>query len=285
MGKIRTRVLGNEEEEDKQKKDQKEKSAQKKLDKKTEKKTSKATEALKAAEQKEKMEMEDGSSDTQVETNQPGAEAKSPKKEAKEPKKVHVRGKKYKSALKSLDQNKVYTVQAALPLLKKAKFASFDETVELHLNVDEQGLKGEVELPHSTGKTLRVKVVDDKLLEQIENGVMEFDMLIAHPSYMAKLAKYARTLGPKGLMPNPKAGTVSPNPEEVAKKFEKGSLRWKTEPKFPLIHQMIGKISFDEKQLVENAVAFMQAVGKVHIKGAFIKTTMSPSLKLDIEKI
>jgi len=286
MGKIRTRVIGDTDVEEKQKKEQKEKSAQKKLEKKSAKATSKATEALKAAEEKDKLETEEVQ--TTPSTDKAQAEAptkKEDKKEQKASKKTHVRGKKYNSAKKSLDQSKSYTVAAALPLLKKAKFASFDESVELHLNVDEQGLKGEVELPHSTGKTVRVKVVDDALLDKIENGVIEFDVLVAHPSFMPKLAKFARVLGPKGLMPNPKAGTVSPNPEEVVKKFEKGTLRWKTEPKFPLVHQMIGKISFDEKQLAENAVAFIQSVGKAHIKGVFIKTTMSPSLKLDIEKI
>lgn len=287
MGKIRTRVIGDQEVEEKQKKEQKEKSAQKKLEKKTEKKTSKVskpTEVLKAAEQKEKLENEEGQAEITASGETKGTET-AVKKESKEPKKVHVRGKKYKNAKKSLDEKKVYTVITALPVLKKIKFASFDESVELHLNVDEQGLKGEVELPHSTGKTVRVKIVDDKLLEQIENGIVDFDVLVAHPSFMPKLAKFARVLGPKGLMPNPKAGTVSPNPEEVVKKFEKGTLRWKTEPKFPLIHQMIGKISFDEKQLADNADAFLKSVGKAHIKGAFIKTTMSPSLKLDIEKI
>jgi large subunit ribosomal protein L1 len=278
MGKIRTRVIGNEEVEEKQKKAQKEKSAQKKLEKKAAKATSKATEALKEAEKKEKLEAEEGVEQPPKQTK------KEEKKEEKAKEKAHVRGKKYRSARKSLDQSKTYTVKTALPLLKKVKFASFDESVELHLNVDQQGLKGEVELPFSTGKTVRVKIVDDALLDKIENGVIEFDVLIAHPSYMAKLAKFARVLGPKGLMPNPKAGTVSPNPEEVAKKFEKGTLRWKTEPKFPLIHQMIGKTSFEEAQLMENAQAFMNAVGKAHIKAAFIKTTMSPSLKLDVEK-
>lgn len=284
MGKIRTRVLGNEEVEEKQKKAQKAKSAKKKVEKKAEKKTSKALEALKEVEAKEKIEIEEGE-ETTPEQEKKSSKEKEKKATSKAEAKVHVRGKKYKSAKKSLDQKKNYTVAQALPLLRKVKFTSFDESVELHLNVDEQGLKGEIELPHSTGKTVRVKIVDDALLEKIESGVIEFDILISHPSYMAKLAKFAKVLGPKGLMPNPKAGTVSPNPEEVAKKFQKGTLRWKTEPKFPLIHQMIGKVSFEDKQLVENAEAFINSVGKIHIKAAFIKTTMSPSLKLNIEKI
>ena len=117
----------------------------------------------------------------------------------------------------------------------------------------------------------------------MEKGKIEFDVLVTHPSFMPKLAKFAKVLGPKGLMPNPKAGTVSMKPEEIVKKFEKGMLRWKTEAKFPLIHQMIGKISFAEKKLIANAEKFISAVGKVHIKNAFIKSTMSPSVKLELD--
>ena len=156
----------------------------------------------------------------------------------------------------------------------------FDQSVELHFVVDETGLKGEIELPFSTGKIVRVKIVDDSVLSDLEKGKIEFDVLVTHPSFMPKLAKYAKVLGPKGLMPNPKAGTVSMKPEEVVKKFEKGMIRWKTEAKFPLIHQMIGKISFEEKNLLANAEKFIEAVGKIHIRKAYIKTTMSPAVKL-----
>lgn len=97
---------------------------------------------------------------------------------------------------------------------------------------------------------------------------------------MPKLARFAKILGPKGLMPNPKAGTISPNPQEVAKKFEKGTVRWKTEAKAPIIHQMIGKISHEEKNIVANAEAFLKSVGVVHVRSVYVKTTMSPSIKV-----
>lgn len=119
----------------------------------------------------------------------------------------------------------------------------------------------------------------------MEKGIIDFDILITHPSFMPKLAKYAKVLGPKGLMPNPKAGTVSTAPEEVAKKFQTGVMRWKSEAKFPLLHQMIAKISLENDKIEENAVVFIQSVGKAHIKEVFIKTTMSPSMKIDIEKL
>lgn len=196
--------------------------------------------------------------------------------------KAKPRGKSYQEAKKLVDKTNTYTLEQAITLLKKMKLAKFDQSVEVHLVVDETGLKGELELPYSTGKTVKVTVVDDKVLENIGKGIINFDILVTHPSFMPKLARFAKVLGPKGLMPNPKAGTISTNPEEVVKKFAKGLLRWKTEAKFPLIHQMIGKMSFEDKKLTENAKKFISAVGMTHIQKAFIKSTMSPSIKLQI---
>lgn len=256
MGKIRTRVLGDEKVEKKQKLEQKKKLEEKKslIEKKT--KTSSVKEVSTV---KEKVEKKD--------------------------KKTTVRGKNYKKAQKHVEKGKLYNLKEAVELLKKIKFAKFDEAVELHLNVESTGLKGELQLPHSTGKTVRIKIVDDALIADLQKGKIEFDILITHPSFMPKLAKFAKVLGPKGLMPNPKAGTISQKPEDVVKKFEKGTLRYKTESKFPLIHQMVGKISFDEKKLVENVIAFIKSVGVSRIKSAFIKTTMSPSIRLDLSKV
>jgi large subunit ribosomal protein L1 len=256
MGKIKTRILGLEEVEEKQKKEQKEKAAQKKAQKKKEKVEEKKQEEVKKPEEKK------------------------PEKKTTQPK---PRGKRYEENKKIVDRTKVYPLAEAISLLKKMKTASFDESVELHLVVEEQGLKGEVELPYSTGKTVKVAIVDDKVLAAIEAGKIDFDVLITHPSYMPKLAKFAKVLGPKGLMPNPKAGTISPNPEEVAKKFQKGVLRWKTEPKAALIHQMLGKISMKEEELKENIEAFLKSVGAKNIKKAYLKTTMSPSVKIEIK--
>ncbi|GAB4219253.1 MAG: hypothetical protein Fur009_4490 [Candidatus Microgenomates bacterium] len=261
MGKIKTRILGLEEIEEKQKKEQKEKAAAKKAQKKKEVKEE--VENKKQEEVKEKAEKTE----------------KEVKKIVAEPKK---RGKKYQENKKMIDKNKLYLIKEAVEILKKFKKVSFDESVELHLVVDEVGLKGEVELPYSTGKTVRVKIVDDKVLEDIEKGKLDFDVLVAHPAFMPKLTKYAKVLGPKGLMPNPKAGTISTNPEEVVKKFSKGVLRWKTEPKAPLIHQMIAKISAKEEEIVANAEKFIDSIGKKHILKAYIKTTMSPSLRINI---
>lgn len=267
MGKIKTRFIGVEDVEEKQKKEQKTKAYEKKLEKK------------KIVKKKEKL-VEEPVKKSQVKV--PKSDSKSSKSEDKAKKQAvskKSRGKKYREVKKLVDKTKTYTLSEAVSLLKKLKTAKFDESVEIHLNVDETGLRGEVEMPHTTGKTIRVKIVDDKVLAGLEKGMIDFDILITHPSYMPKLAKFAKMLGPRGLMPNPKAGTISLKPEEVAKKFEKGTLRWKTEAKFPLIHQMIGKISHEEKALVENIEAFIRSVGTPHIQKAVVKTTMSPSVK------
>lgn len=194
-------------------------------------------------------------------------------------------GTKHLKSKKMVDPAKKYSLEEAVALLKKMKYTSFDESVEIHMNVEKTGLKGEAELPHATGKTVRVAIVNDAVLNELENGKMNFDILITHPSFMPKLAKYAKVLGPKGLMPNPKAGTISPTPEEVAKKFLKGTLRWRTEPKFPLIHQMVGKLSYEDTKLIENLKAFIEAVGKMHIFQAYLSSTMTPGVRIDLEKV
>jgi len=261
MGKIKTRLIGIEEVEKQQKKEQKEKAAQKKATKKRIEKP--------------------------VEVEQARPVSPKPPKSPKSPKplkspKAKPRGKRYQQAKKLVDKTKTYSFEEAVKLLKKMDRASFDQSVELHLVVNEIGLKGEVELPNPTGKIIKITVVDDKVLTNIEKGKIDFDILVTHPSFMPRLAKFAKILGPKGLMPNPKAGTISPNPEELVKKFQKGVLRWKTEAKFPLIHQMIGKISFEEKKLVANAEKFFSSVGNKRILKAYLKSTMSPSVKISL---
>ena len=286
MGKVKPRLLGIEEVEEKQKKKQKAKSAEKKMLKKKEKKTSVIADASMSLRSASWRRSNPDSTEIAASPTAPRNDINKVKKPSSKSAgkikeiKVKSRGKKYKEAIKLVDRTKFYSVETAVSILKKMKITKFDESVELHFVVDETGLKGEVELPHSTGKVLRIAVVDDKILSDLEKGKIGFDILITHPSFMPRLAKFAKVLGPKGLMPNPKAGTISPKPEEVVKKFEKGVLRWKTEVKFPLIHQMIGKISYDDKKLIENAKKFIDSVTTNHIVKAYMKSTMSPSIKL-----
>lgn len=256
MGKIRTRILGLEDIEKQQKEEQKKRSAEK---------TAEKTVGEQSDVKQEESKVE-------------------PAKEQKKTVVARARGKKYLAAKKTVGKGTKMKLTEAIELLKKAKYAAFDESVDVHMNVVKTGLRGEVELPHSTGKTVRVAIVNDAVLEQLAENKIEFDVLVTHPSFMPKLARYAKLLGPKGLMPNPKAGTISPNPEEVAKKFMKGTLRWKTEPKFPILHQMIGKLSYETKNLSENAQALINAVGKANIKNVFVASSMGPSVEIEIEE-
>jgi len=285
MGKIRTRIIGDESIEEKQKAEQKQRSQEKKREKKKV-----HLSGMKGGAKMKSVEADAASLEKMEKAKKilEGKEKPVVKKlgvSRDRPVQKKSRGKKYKEAKELINKTKFYILEDAIEILKKMKRSKFDESVELHINVDEIGLKGELDLPHSTGKIVKVAVVDDTVLADIEKGKIDFDILVTHPSFMPKLAKCAKVLGPKGLMPNPKAGTISTTPEEVVKKFSKGILRWKTEPKFPLIHQMIGKISFETKALSENATKFINAVGKLHIKKVVIKSTMSPSVKLNVEKI
>ncbi|PJE61462.1 hypothetical protein COU87_04455 [Candidatus Roizmanbacteria bacterium CG10_big_fil_rev_8_21_14_0_10_39_12] len=272
MGKIRTRLIGDEDVEEKQKKQSKERAARKK---EQEKKNESHEDVVVA---KEAGSIDEPEGEEKVEKKA----KKSAKKTAREPKKI---GAKHLASKAKVDATKAYPLVEAISLLKKLSYASFDESVELHMSTTEIGLRGEVTLPHGTGRTVRVAIVDDAVLAQIEKGEIEFDVLVSHPSNMAKLAKFAKVLGPKGLMPNPKSGTIGLEPEKLAGKFLKGSLRWKTEPKFPLIHQMIGKASLKPEQIHENAKSFIEAVGVKNILKVHIKTTMSPGLQVDLLSI
>jgi len=195
---------------------------------------------------------------------------------------VKKHGKSYLKAKNSLDRNKFYSVKEAVTLLQSVAFEKFDSTVELHLNLVEDNLKGEVSLPHGTGKEVRIAIFSPEVEAKIEANKIDFDVLIASPKDMVKLVKFAKILGPKGLMPSPKKGTLTDKVEAAVKKLSSGVVLYKSEPKFPLIHQSVGKKSFKTEQLLENITVFMKTVGRKNISGAFLKTSMSPSVKIDL---
>lgn len=272
MGKIRTRVIGLEDVEKEQKQEQKKKADEKK--------------SLKSVKSIKSEELKDAPATLAQEEAKAVEEApkttKKVKKEVVKIAKVRVRGRNYRGAKDQVKKDKIYSLPEAIALIKQIKYAKFDESVELHINTTVEGLRGEVSLPHPTGKTVRVAIVDEALLEKLAENKIEFDVLVSHPSFMPKLARYAKILGPRGLMPNPKTGTISLKPEEVAKKFAGGLMKWKSEIKFPLIHQMVGKISANDKAIAENVEGFIKSVGQDKVKEVFIKTTMSPALQIAI---
>ena len=227
-------------------------------------------------------------------------------------------GKKYREASKLLDKSKTYSPEEAIELAKKASYAKFDETVELHLKMGvnprsaDQQVRGVVLLPNGLGKKTRVLVFTqgegiklakeagadyagaDELIKQIEGGWLEFDVSIATPDMMPKVAKLGRILGRRGLMPNPKAGTVVPPQDlpRVVNEARQGRTEFRLD-RTAIIHLSIGKISFNIDKLMENLAAAVEAIVKAkpsgakgqYIRSASLSTSMGPGFNLDITSI
>ncbi len=224
-------------------------------------------------------------------------------------------GKKYLAALAKVDENHWYTPEEAVKLVKETHYVKFDSTVEVHmrLGVDprhaDQQVRDVVVLPHGLGKTVRVLVFaqgegatlareagadivadDDETIAKIQGGWTEFDVAVATPDLMGKVGRLGRVLGPRGLMPNPKAGTVVPAEDlpRVINESKAGRVEFRVD-KTANLHVPIGKASFGEKQLYDNLAALMEAIKKARpasVKGIFIKrvtltSTMGPGIKLD----
>lgn len=224
------------------------------------------------------------------------------------------RGKKYSEVVKLYDKNTAYQLSEVVELLKKTNVAKFDATVEVavRLNVDprkaEQNLRGTISLPHGTGRTQRVAVVakgefaqqakdagadhvgDVDLIEQIQKGWFEFDVLVATPDMMGQLGKLGRVLGPKGLMPNPKTGTVTNDITKAVTEIKAGKIEYRND-KVGNVHLPAGKISFDNQALKENITAIYELLRSVKpstVKGVYFKSftvtsTMGPGIKVDID--
>ena len=287
MGKIRVKTLGIEGLEEEQKKEARLASEAKRAKKRKEKKKTVKAPGLKGG---ERVAMVGPSEEelTKLEVTQapetPKLEEQKPKKAATKKISKKARSSRYKS-VRLLVEQKLYPLLEALELLKKLKTANFDETVELHANTIGTGISGNLVLPHGTGKKTRVAIASEELIGSIEKGKIDFDVLLATPEMMPKIAKVAKFLGPRGLMPNPKNGTITPNPEELAKKYEDGQISFKTEAKAPIIHLVVGKLSFSEKDLSENIKAIIAAIQPSKIKNITLKSTMSPGIKIDLQTI
>ncbi|MBQ3601378.1 MAG: 50S ribosomal protein L1 [Lachnospiraceae bacterium] len=227
------------------------------------------------------------------------------------------RGKKYVEAAKNIDRAKLYDADEAISLVKKSAVAKFDETVEAHirLGVDgrhaDQQVRGAVVLPHGTGKTVKVlvfakgdKVAEaeaagadfvggDELIPKIQNeGWLDFDVVVATPDMMGVVGRLGRVLGPKGLMPNPKAGTVTMDVAKAVADIKAGKIEYRLD-KSDIVHVPLGKASFTEEQLGENFNTLMDAINKAKpasVKGQYLRSvtlasTMGPGVKLNTVKL
>ncbi len=227
---------------------------------------------------KEEVSKEETVVETKVEESVSEAtKAPAAKKEKKE------RSKKYKTARALVDQKKLYSPKEAIALAKKTSLTSFDGNLEAHLGTTITGDLGQLSLPHAKGmKEKKVVLVTPALLEEIKKGQINFDILIATPQDMKNLVPLARTLGPKGLMPNPKNGTLTDKPKETLKKLSSGGTKIKTEKKSPVAHLVIGKISQTGKQLEENLSTLVKTIKLQNIKKITLSATMGPGIKVDL---
>lgn len=227
------------------------------------------------------------------------------------------RGKKYQEAIKLIDRTKLYDLKEAVELVKKTSIAKFDETVELHvkLGVDsrhaDQQVRGAVVLPHGTGKDVKVLVFakGEKAAEAEKAGAdyvgaedlvakiqgenwFDFDVVVATPDMMGVVGRLGRVLGPKGLMPNPKSGTVTFELEKAVKEIKAGKVEYRLD-KTNIIHVPVGKVSFEEEKLVENLKTIMGAIIKAkpaaakgqYLKSIVLTSTMGPSIKVNPNKV
>lgn len=225
---------------------------------------------------------------------------------------IERRGKNYRKLAEKIEAAKLYTLDEATKLAVETNPAKFDASVEVHvrLNVDprqaDQNIRATVSLPHGTGKTIRVAVFapeadhkaasaagadvvgDETFLAQLDKETVDFDILVATPQYMPKLGKYARLLGPRGLMPNPKSGTVATDVAKAVKEAKAGKVEYRVD-KQAIVHLSIGKVSFGADKIAENAKSFfesLQSQKPSSIKGSYVKsitvtTTMGPGIKVE----
>jgi large subunit ribosomal protein L1 len=226
------------------------------------------------------------------------------------------RGKKYLEAAKLIDKTKKYAVDEAFDLVKKTSFVKFDATVEaaFRLNLDprkaEQNLRGAIVLPHGTGKVSRVVVIAQgekakeaetagadfvgaaELIQKISGGWFDFDVMVATPDMMGQLGKLGRVLGPKGLMPNPKTGTVTMDVAKAVTEIKNGKIEYRTD-KVGNIHAPIGRVSFTTEQLRENAKTLYEQLNRIKpttVKGTYMKniavsSSMGPSVKVEEDSL
>jgi large subunit ribosomal protein L1 len=226
-------------------------------------------------------------------------------------------GKKMQKALATVDRHKSYTVAEAVKLLKAAaKDRKFDETIDIAINLTvdtkhaDQQVRGVISLPHGTGAKVRVAVIAkdakaeeakkagadivgaEDLIEKINAGEINFDRCIATPDMMGLVGRVAKVLGPKGLMPNPKLGTVTPNIAKAVQDAKAGSIEFRAE-KAGIVHAGVGKASFDEKKLIENIVAFIDAIKRakpagakgIYLKKISVSSTMGPGIKISLDSL
>ena len=281
------------------------------IEKATAKAGKRSKKALDEVSEKEAKEERKASKTTDNESSEEVMSKKGPKPVARP--RIERRSKAYKKVSELVVKNKLYSLAEAMELVSQTSPTKFDSSVEIHvrLNVDprqaDQNIRATVNLPHGSGKTVRVAVFapetehdaakkagadivgDEEFIKQLEKEKIDFDILITSPQYMPKLGKFARLLGPRGLMPNPKSGTVSADVSKATKEAKAGKVEYRVD-KQSIVHLSIGKVSFGKEKLLENASAFfdsLQSQKPSSIKTTYIRSintssTMGPGVKIEL---
>jgi len=203
---------------------------------------------------------------------------------AKKPRRKKVRSKRYQHLRGMVDRTKTYPLAEAVALVKKTTYAKFGGSIRADVVLTDNKLQTEIAFTHPTGKKIKVAIASETLLDEVEKGKLDFDILVASPEMMPKIAKLAKILGPRGLMPNPKNGTVTAKPEEKKKELEGGKLMVRTEKKAPLMHTVVGSVAMKEGELVDNVTALIKAVNARKISKLVLSATMSPGVKVDVSE-
>lgn len=239
-------------------------------------------------------------SEEKIEKEKPSvAKAVEGKKEAKKTKeKSKPRGKKYQEVIALIDKNKKYPLKEAVELAQKTSYTKFNGTMEIHININVKAVRGFITLPFVAGKKLKILsfglsaahsddviIGDDQTLEEISKGKVNFDVVVTTPQWMPKLAKLAKVLGPKGLMPNPKNGTITENISKTVAELQAGKTEYKTESSGQVIHVAIGKANQPIEEIAANVKSLYSTIGKTKISKITISPTMGPGIKVDLASI
>ncbi len=256
----------------------------------------------------EKLKTELGIKDVQQKNGKPAksesakamGEVNDKTKKAQKTGKAKPRSKKYQELVKDLDRSKTYPIPEAVDMVKKLSYAKFNGTLEAHINTAQTGIAGYVSLPYASGKKLSILAFgplpspeeyegvsfgDDSTIESISQGKVDIDLIITTPEWMPKLAKVAKILGPRGLMPSPKNGTITDDIKKTVESFQTGKTEYKTEPKTPIIHLALGKLDQPNEELEANVKILLSTLGKTRVKKVSLSPTMGPSVKVDLASV
>lgn len=210
------------------------------------------------------------------------------------------RSKKYQEAISKVDSQTKYSLLEAIELTQTTSYTKFPGSLEAHINTSQKGLRGLVSMPYSSGKKLTilafgpsgdlgvnddVKIGDEDTIKEILKGKLGFDVVVSTPEWMSKLAPAAKILGPRGLMPNPKSGTVTDNLKKAVEELQAGKVEYKTEPNGMVIHMLIGKVTQPKEEIQANIKSLYNILGRSRVKKITLTSTMGPGVKVDLSSI